>query len=125
MGQVISYSIKGQHSEADLCEAYATLQQLCTPASPEFCAQEVGKLRVVMKHTKQQQDDIQLLVAAFTEELAAYPPDVVRHACHTWKCNNIWFPAWSELKAICDEAMLMRVNLRDVTRRLLEMEPFR
>lgn len=124
IGAILGYKIDGDHDPEDLRQALAVLEQVSAPASPAFCAEQIGKLRVVMKISAQQAEDIKMLIVAFAEELAAYPPDVVRYACQTWKANNVFFPAWSELREICEAAVMMRRDLKCEVERKLQLAPF-
>ncbi|KKM12092.1 hypothetical protein LCGC14_1720340, partial [marine sediment metagenome] len=63
------------------------------------------------------QEDLAALIAIYAEELAEYPLDVVRDACRTWARREKWFPAWADLRALCEERVMKRRDLLMALRR--------
>jgi len=58
-------------------------------------------------------------------DLCGYPLDVVRYACEAWidTPDGKWFPAWADLKALCDQRMRGRLALEKGLNWMLEQTP--
>lgn len=58
-------------------------------------------------------------------DLCGYPIDVVKAACDAWidTPDGKWFPAWADLKTLCEERMRGRRALEKGLNWMLEMTP--
>ena len=95
----------------DARRAMDLLRRLNEPASPDFCRMEVGRLKVTTSARNMGQDDLDATIAVLGEELARYPPDVVRSACRHLGRSSKWFPSLSELMAECEDRVGKRRRL--------------
>ena len=70
-----------------------------TPAPIRQIEAWIAELAAITASRKRDMVDAELMVNAFSDRLAQYPADVVKHALtiKTWK----WFPTWEELEAAC------------------------
>lgn len=78
------------------------------PCPPQVLMAELARLRGATARRASSQDDEALAFAVLREELAAYPPDVVRSVLRTHARNKPFFPALSELIGPCEEAIRER-----------------
>lgn len=106
-------------SHADLEEALPILEAVNQPCPPDIAAKAVGALKVRTVARKEQQDDLSLTVAVFTEDLMDYPPDVVIDACRRWASKEKWFPSWAELKDLLDYKAGKRRKILEALRKAL------
>jgi hypothetical protein len=115
--EVIGYSLVNGFSVEEANEAVRILEILNESASRDFCAKEVGRLKVLTKTAKQDSDDMMFQIAVMAEELSAYPADVVRDVCRSWPCFSTWFPSWAELYEPAERYVKMRRHLLKALRR--------
>lgn len=71
----------------------------------------LARLRALTKAREGQADD--LMAAAYTEELAAYPADIVVDACKSVAKDSVFFPAWAELREACEWRVMRRRRLAE------------
>lgn len=102
------YRLDGEFSDEDRQRAISILSRLNRPATLQACTFELGRLRMLTKIAAQGDDDIKFQIAVMAEELVRYPLDVVRDACRFWPTRNKFFPAWQELREMCEERVLKR-----------------
>lgn len=105
---IADWSVTGEFSEADIAAAVTLIELLSAPATPEYCAEELARLKLMVKERPQATEDMVLQIAVMAEELSCYPSDVVRDTCRTWAATNKFFPAWAELHAMAEERVLKR-----------------
>lgn len=110
---IMGYGMKGHPPEEDRQSAMAVLERLDEPCGERFALMELSRLKVLTK-SREQGEDFKFQMAVMAEGLGAYPCDVVREACRTWKSK--WFPAWAELRDECDAAAKMRRDLLEALR---------
>ncbi len=91
--------------------ASALLEALGEGCGQSAAAKELGRLKVLTRERNLSHDDLVAQIAIYVEELAGYPIDVVRAACRGWAAIEKWFPAWAELRVLCDERVANRRNL--------------
>ncbi len=104
--------------------ALADLEKFQTPASVGDVEEWIGELSVLTAGKGVGGFDAALLISAYSVRLREYPADVVRQALlgKTWK----WFPAWDELKKVCDSlASPRRQMIAALKRPEREAEPKR
>ena len=91
--------------------ALRLVEAAMAPADKMTIAREVTRLRAMTKAKAEQEDDLKVLAALYSEDLRAYPTDVVVSVIRKWINREKWWPAWSELKAMLDEALRYRSAL--------------
>jgi len=101
------------------------LERLTAPSRGDRVAAEVTRLRSLTIKRKESETDLELSIGAFTEELCAYPFDIVRTVCRSWARNNKFFPALCEVISECEELMRPRRAYLQALRTpaLLERKP--
>ena len=106
--EVTGYSLEGEIPRNDAEDALKTLRELDRPAPSDFCMKELARLKMLTKSAKADGDDTKFQLAVMAEELSEYPMDAVKDACRDIAKRSTFFPAWVELKALCDESVLKR-----------------
>ncbi len=114
------YELRGEFGEGDARDALRLAELLNAPSSPSDCAMALGKLRTITVTRELTGEDLILQIGAMTEELYAYPLDVVRDACRAWARSTKFFPTWAELRQLCEERVLFRRALARELRRHLD-----
>ena len=118
-----SYELRGDFEEADAREALRLVKLLNAPAAPSDCAMALGKLKAITMPRNVTAEDLTLQIGTMTEEVCAYPLDVVRGACRAWARSDKFFPTWAELRRLCEErALLRRALARELRRHLGAIE---
>jgi hypothetical protein len=64
---------------------------------------ELYRLRLVTACRDSHEEDLAALFWWYAEELAAYSNEVVRTACREWSRTQKFWPALSELLALCEQ----------------------
>ena len=105
---VVGYDLADGFDEDDGREGLRLLEMLNARAEIGGCLNELGRLKVNTSSRNMSQDDLKAQIAIYAEELTEYPIDVVRDACRWWGKWEKWFPAWAELREICDERVMKR-----------------
>ena len=83
---------------------------------PEI-VKEIVRCLILTKSRSQSESDQAMVLAAFTEELAEFPVDVIRSALRGWARREKWWPALAEIREACQRAMPLRASLRAICRR--------
>ena len=109
---VEGYELRG-YDGREREEALEILRALCRPASHRECLKEVARLKALTAAARVGEQDLEIQLEVFAEELERYPMDVVRSACRDWpRCpGGKWWPSWAELRDMCDERFLKRKAL--------------
>ena len=93
-----SEDIKGYLVEGDITDLHRDIvADMVATLSPTELAREITKLAAMTKMRNQREADTALLVAAYVEEMAPYPADVVQYVLKVSARENVFFPAWAEL----------------------------
>lgn len=117
---VTGVSVVDGASPAAVRAALDDIERLCAPADLKLVASSLAKLKALTASRAKTGEDMSLTALAYTEELAAYPADVVVAACKAWQSANTWWPSWAELKNECDKRMMGRTQIRDALRRAVQ-----
>lgn len=98
-----------------LRQALVLVDQACAPAPKRLIQSELARLRVM---TKSRSDDTgQLAAAAYAEELAEYPADIVVSALRHWARTEKWWPSWHELHELLERRFEKRRALQEALRK--------
>ena len=118
--QVAGYQIEGKVplEDAEAALRGVTLFDACD--KPRVYAAELARLKVLTVSKHLTAEDLTLQIAVMTDEISTFPVDVARHACRTWVQGNKYFPAWAELKALCEGAVRFRRDLATALREIIE-----
>jgi len=111
---------KGGFGKADAEVGLDLLLTLDRPAEKRAVAEAVTRLKLLTKWRGLENEELDVQIAIFGEELEAYPEDAVRWACADWAAWNTFFPAWAELRARCEGAVLKRRGLARALLKWLE-----
>jgi hypothetical protein len=101
--------LTGQHDEATLRGALASLELACRPGGVERATVALAKLRAKTAFRSSDGADQHLIGQAYAEDLAEYPADVIDAGCGRWANGNRWWPAWADLKQECDRLVAKRL----------------
>lgn len=76
-------------------------------------AKHVARLMARTKLRQQGDGEGKLLADTLVRDLREYPIDVVAWACDQWpKLGHVFFPAWAELRALCERRVDARKRLK-------------
>lgn len=103
----------GYTATGDLEAARQALEATLAPASLETIERAVTELAVLTKYREGGGQPEQMLIALYMGKLSEYPADAVLAVCRSWANENVFWPAWSELR----ERLEARVSQR---RKMLE-----
>ena len=122
-GQFDGVQITGCHirpgaTEADIRAGLAVLNEQFRPCGGRYAGEQLALLRARTKMRADQ--DGKLMAVAYIDWLAPYPADVAKAACEEWARGHVFFPAWTELEAICLRLMAKRKALRKALSDALE-----
>ncbi len=95
------HSLKAVPPDADLETARLILEVSLSPAGEDAALQELTRLRVTTRDPRDlAKEQTTLMMAAYAEDLAAYPEDVIKAACR----NPPRWKFWPELGPLLDRA---------------------
>jgi hypothetical protein len=78
------------------------------PSPPQMVVQELARLRMLTKSRASDETDREAAYVALAEELAEFPPDVIRSALRGIAQREVFFPALAELRDQCQRAVRNR-----------------
>ncbi len=90
----------------------AWLDEIDRPAAHAELVQEITRCLMLTRAARQDRQDQTLRLAALTQELKAFPGDVVIAALRQWARKERWWPTLAELRDDCRQAMRVRRSLR-------------
>lgn len=104
-----------------LVTARGLVEQTLVPADHAVIAQELARLRAVTKARRVDEDEATLTFGVLREELAIFPPDVVRGALRKIARREVFFPTLAEMRDQCQRefrkrrmlAVALGVNVED------------
>jgi hypothetical protein len=99
----------------EMTEDLATIERSMQPAPRAFVAKSVALLAARTRGRAQGEGEARLVAATMVEDLGDYPEDVVAYAVSYWVAggqDGKWFPAWSELREICERRVRGRQRLK-------------
>jgi hypothetical protein len=122
-GAVVDAAVlTGQHAEGTIRRALETCRNQCRPGGHRVAAEALTILERRTVGAKQNEADQELRGAAYANDLAQYPADVIQVACQRWADSSRWWPAWADLKRECDRLAAKRIAehraLEEALRRL-------
>lgn len=103
-------------SGREMVEAIAALEDACRPAAPEVIVGRLAELKAVTRQQRQEDGDMALSFGALTVRLRDYPAEIVLEALRSWSDHQPWFPAWADLKQLCDARMSALVEVERALR---------
>ena len=106
--QITAWEIKLDHLTDEEMKLFDAAEFLCRPAQSDFVSKQIARLRVCMARAGESNDDVAILIDAYTEHLSEYPPDVVKHVCDIIIQNKKWFPQVAEMRAEAERAVKFR-----------------
>jgi len=114
MYRVIERISFGDLAGADVRKALAMVELAMTPMPPAGIAAALTKLRALTKARAESAVDMEITVAAYADELARFPADVVRETLAEWprRKDGKWWPSWHELERILSSKSEYRRILR-------------
>jgi hypothetical protein len=107
----------GRADPSDVRDGLAVVEIALRPCPPAIVEQELMRLKILTKSQALDAKEVAFQTALYTQQLGAYPEDVVVDALRCWCDRDKWWPAWAELQELIDARMLRRTALRDALRR--------
>ena len=102
---------------SDVRDALAVVEIALRPCPPAIVDQELLRLKILTKSQALNAEEVALQAAVYTQQLSAYPEDVVVDVLRCWRAREKWWPAWAELQELIDARMKRRIALRDALAR--------
>jgi len=91
------------------------------PAAPSRVAEALSRIALVCKHPQSEPKERELRAALYLKYFSGYPADALDAAADEWIRTNAWYPAISELTALCTLFMSERKALRAWIERALKV----
>lgn len=93
----LRYTVEGTMAEKGM--ARRAINRTIMPLGAKALAKELTTLNALTKRRKDDQGDLQLMVAAYVEKLAPYPGEAIIHVLRKWPetTDGTWWPGWKEL----------------------------
>jgi hypothetical protein len=117
--RLVGYDLTQPIPADDAVEALAILAEANKPADAGFIVQELTRMRMLTKARAEDSTDLTLMAAAYAEELAVYPPDVIASACRKWTAMSKWWPSWAEMLDLVQFRMRKRRAMLNALQRQL------
>lgn len=92
--RVSGYALVKPLSESQAREARRRLHDMLEPGAPAHAAAALARLRSLTKAK-----DSLGVATAYLGEIVGYPEWAIDRACHAFASSEVFFPAWSELRA--------------------------
>jgi hypothetical protein len=116
-GYVSAYELTAPVPPADLAVAIEIAEAALHPASPQRVLAELTRVRSLTVSRDQSTNDLELIAAAYTDELKKYPLDAVVEVLRDWPRSHRFWPAMAELLDPLDRLVAPRHALREALRR--------
>ena len=101
--------ITGDHDEATLRAALAAVDAACQPGGERCATLALTLLRSRTAYRSTSGGEPHVIGKAYADLLADYPADVIDQACRHWAGISKWWPAWFDLKTVCDRLCARRL----------------
>jgi hypothetical protein len=111
--ELVGYRLRSPVPRADLEEAKRLLALVSQPASKEFLVAALVKLRLLTSSAGAGDEELQLSLEAYAQELAEYPDDAVGPVLAAWPRKHKWWPDFAELVAEIEPRCAYRRLLRE------------
>jgi hypothetical protein len=109
-------------ADADAARAaLALLDLLDVRAARREYAKAVGRLKTLTISRATTAEDLALQIDTLATELIEYPIDIVNAAYKAWARGQRFFPAWAELRALCEDGVCWRRGLAHALRAYIEL----
>ena len=99
--ELIGYSLRQPVSASAMAAARALASAALEPMPQPEIVKELLKLKRLTKSRAEPEADLEAIFVAFAEELADYPPDVIRCALRQIARHETFFPSLNEIIAEC------------------------
>lgn len=116
-GRVGSYELVAEPPAADLAHAIDIAETALAPAPPKRILAELTRLRALTVSRDQSTTDLELIAAAYTDELAQYPVDAVVSVLRDWPRAHRFWPSFAELNEQLERIVTPRRELLRALRR--------
>lgn len=126
-GYVTAYEMTAPITGGDLTLAIEIAEAALRPATPQKILAELTRLRALTVSRDQATLDLELIAAAYTDELSRYPADAVVEVLRDWPRSNRFWPSMAELVGPLDRMTAPRKALWEALRRgykLPETSPY-
>lgn len=121
--ELLGYELDDGVPVADAETGRQLLGKLLEPAGADYAINHLAKVRLKTKAGAMSQQDLDLQIAAYVEEMARYPADVVRQTCRDAADKFTFWPSWHELREIAEGHVMKRTHiLRGLERAIQVLE---
>lgn len=96
----------------DARRALALIDETMAPAKDGLLEFEIERLRIATRAKSEGEQSAKVRRKVFLEVLQGYPADVAVGACRQWAVDSPWFPSEHELRALCEELVAERRQMR-------------
>lgn len=110
-GCVSGYALLGPIAENDLAQAVKRVENWLEPAPPQLILAELTRVRALTISRDQSTADLELVAAAYADELREYPADVVREVLREWPRTHRFWPTLCELVERMEHLVIPRKAL--------------
>lgn len=112
-GYVSGYALLGPLTETDLTQAVKQVENWLQPAPAQLILAELTRVRALTISRDQSTADLELVAAAYADELREYPVDVVREVLREWPRTHRFWPTLCELVERMEHLVVPRKALLD------------
>lgn len=102
----------------DLERAVSAHERACQPAPDEMIKAALSALRLMTKVRREEQGDVNMAIAVYTDKLREWPGDLALDVLRTQSDISPWWPAWAELHSRLSSASRDRKTMLVALRHL-------
>lgn len=95
-------------------------RDLCAPLDEPGLARALVGMRDMTIRRAEEEQDWQITLENWLDELRHYPADIVLWAMGYWRRNERWWPTWSEFKRLLDRRVGQRIAAMDALKTIGE-----
>lgn len=115
-GYVGRYELTAEPPDRDLAVARLIADEALLPSPERMVLAELARLRALTVSRDQSTTDLELIAAAYTDELVKYPPDAVKEVLREWPRSQRFWPSMAELTERLERLVKPRRALREALR---------
>lgn len=116
-GRVAGYELVAPLQADELAEAIGTIEAALMPAPAKQIVAELTRLRQLTISRDRSTVDLELLLAAYADELRQYPGDAVTVVLREWPRSHRFWPSLAELVELLEPIVTPRRELLNALRR--------
>jgi hypothetical protein len=94
-------------------EAIAILEASLMPVDQETLERALTELALLTKAREDDSETEDMRAALYMGRMSTYPADAVIHVCRSWANDNVFWPAWAELRERLESRVQERRKMLD------------